>query len=160
MVRRCALAVLSLCAGLALSAAAEGPASKDLKAMQGDWLVVENKVDGLDFPKDLLKKTKVIFKGDKMTQKPEIVNACGKFILGSADGFTVSVKLDESKKPKLLDVIVEADGKKAVAKGIYELRGDDLKICFNPGGAPKEFTSKAGSGNILLVLKREKKKGK
>jgi uncharacterized protein (TIGR03067 family) len=159
MVWRCALA-LSLCVGLLPSVAAEKPTGKDLKAMQGDWSAVENKVDGLDFPKELLKKTKVIFKGDKMTQKPEIVNECGKFKLGSADGFTVTVKLDEAKKPKALDVIVEAGGKKAVARGIYELRGDDLKICFNPAGAPKDFTSKAGSGNILLVLKREKKKGK
>jgi hypothetical protein len=44
--------------------------------------------------------------------------------------------------------------------GIYELKGDDLKICFVHGGGgerPTDFASKEGTAQSLIVLKREKK---
>ena len=43
--------------------------------------------------------------------------------------------------------------------GIYELKDDELKICFAKGGGerPTEFLSKAGTEQSLVVLKREKK---
>jgi len=42
-------------------------------------------------------------------------------------------------------------------KGIYLLEGDRLKICFGKAdGRPKELTAKAGSGQGVYTLKREK----
>jgi uncharacterized protein (TIGR03067 family) len=45
-----------------------------------------------------------------------------------------------------------------ISLGIYEIAGDDYKVCFAPPGKdrPKEFSSKPGSGYILQVWKRAK----
>ena len=43
--------------------------------------------------------------------------------------------------------------------GIYEVKGDELKVCHGDPGAdrPKEIASKEGSGLSLITLKRVKK---
>ena len=42
--------------------------------------------------------------------------------------------------------------------GIYELKGDDLKMCVGmDGDRPKEFATQAGINTMLFVLKRDKK---
>jgi uncharacterized protein (TIGR03067 family) len=68
-----------------------------------------------------------------------------------------SYKVDETKKPKTLDVTMEG-GEKII--GIYELLGDKVKFCMtlDEKGTqrPKEFASTAGSGYKLVVLKRAK----
>jgi uncharacterized protein (TIGR03067 family) len=143
---------------LASAAAAAGPAKKDLKPLQGRWEIEANVVDGRAFPKGLLKKARVIIKGDKMTQKPELVNEDGEFKVGDPAGFTVTIEVNAAKTPRHLDVVVAAGKEKVRARGgIYALKKDTLKICFNPKARPRDFMSKAGSGNILLVLQREKK---
>jgi uncharacterized protein (TIGR03067 family) len=47
----------------------------------------------------------------------------------------------------------------AKIEGIYELKGDDLKICARVlgDGRPAEFASPDGQSVAYLVLKREKK---
>jgi uncharacterized protein (TIGR03067 family) len=138
---------------------AEEPVPKDLKPLQGTWEILADVVDGLEFPKDLLAKSRVIFAGDQMTQKPELEVENGTFKLGKADGFTVSVAVDATRDPKHFDIIVAQAGQKVRAPGIFLLEKEVLKICVNPQARPKEFTSKAGSGNILLLLRRARKEG-
>ena len=43
-------------------------------------------------------------------------------------------------------------------KGIYVLTGDTYKVCFGAPGKtrPTEFSTKAGGGQRLLVMKRAK----
>ena len=43
-------------------------------------------------------------------------------------------------------------------KGIYQLRGNELKICWSSCGRrrPKDFTAAKGSGDFLVVLRRLK----
>jgi uncharacterized protein (TIGR03067 family) len=70
-------------------------------------------------------------------------------------------KLDPTKTPKQIDA-VRTKGPNAGQKmlGIYELTDDTFKVCFAPPGKterPTEFKSAAGSGQRLMVLKREKK---
>jgi uncharacterized protein (TIGR03067 family) len=45
--------------------------------------------------------------------------------------------------------------------GVYELKGDTLKVCFDPegDGRPKGFAPKAGSGLTVAVYKRVKPAG-
>jgi uncharacterized protein (TIGR03067 family) len=142
---------------LPTSALAARPPKNDLRPLQGTWKIKANVVDGTAFPKGLLAKARVIIKGDQMTQKPELVIENGTFKLGDPAGFTVTLEVGASKSPKHLDVVVVAGKEKVRARGAYLLEKDTLKICFNPKARPKDFTSKAGSGNILLVLEREKK---
>ena len=137
-------------------------AKKALPELQGTWLIESAVYDGNECPKELVKKSKVTFAGDKCTEKPSLVLKDGKFQLG--DGYTVPVQVDNSKTPKWIDFIVEFDGKKTASQGIYELKGDELKICYRGSAGdgsepnrPTKFTSKAGAGLYLLVLKREGK---
>ena len=65
--------------------------------------------------------------------------------------------MDAGKTPKTMDT-------KSVRPGlfnapwIYELKGDDLKICVGVSkGRPKALTSTREDNQILLVLKRVKK---
>jgi uncharacterized protein (TIGR03067 family) len=71
----------------------------------------------------------------------------------------IRVKLDPSASPKLVDISVAGGTQKgAVIKGIYQLKGDELKVCARVfgNGRPTEFASPAGSSIVLLVLKRQK----
>ena len=71
-------------------------------------------------------------------------------------------KLDASKHPKWIDVTEIRDGEaRDPARGIYELKGDTLKICFpdfhRRGSRSTAFESKPDSVNdVLLIGKREK----
>jgi uncharacterized protein (TIGR03067 family) len=64
-------------------------------------------------------------------------------------------RLDPAQSPKEIDLVNRAG---SVTYAIYALEGDTLRICMAPAGAarPKEFASKARSGNTLFVLKRDK----
>jgi len=73
----------------------------------------------------------------------------------------VTYKLDPSKKPKAID-ITNLDGKdgKDTTLGIYELDDDNLKLCWSekdPEHRPTKFASDEGSGQTMVVFKREKK---
>ena len=47
--------------------------------------------------------------------------------------------------------------KGATQKGLFVFEKDSLRICFGQEGKrPKELTAKAGSGQAMYVLKREK----
>lgn len=68
--------------------------------------------------------------------------------------------VDPSKSPKTIDVtITEGDNKDKTMKGIYEIDGDNYKVCYAPFGKdrPKEFSSKGEEGLVLSVWKRDKK---
>lgn len=72
-------------------------------------------------------------------------------------------KLNEKARPRQIDVKQlrpdekERDGVRLI--GIYELKGDELRICITSAERPRprEFTSKKGSGHNLFVLQRIKK---
>jgi uncharacterized protein (TIGR03067 family) len=96
---------------------------------------------------------KLIFDGKKFTIKQ------GDNVMASGT-FTV----DASKKPRHIDMKIEGgDDEKLQGKtslGIYELDGDDLKWASNEPGAegrPTDFTTKEGSKQMVVTLKRDKK---
>jgi uncharacterized protein (TIGR03067 family) len=124
-----------------LLAAGDAPKG-DQKTIQGTWKVVMIEDGGrkrdVGDKKVSFGKTKITFKDGERT-------------LG--DG---TFELDPTKKPKWIDVTQR--GNKML--GIYELEGDNLKVCYNevPGGERStEFVSKNGTPNdVLIILKREK----
>jgi uncharacterized protein (TIGR03067 family) len=67
---------------------------------------------------------------------------------------TMTYKIDQSKSPKHIDL----DWDSLVQPGIYELKGDDLKVCFDQTGKtrPTAFKTESGDKVLLLVLKRKK----
>jgi uncharacterized protein (TIGR03067 family) len=59
-------------------------------------------------------------------------------------------ELDPAKSPKAIDLITTD-----ALPGIYELRGDDLKLCFRIGkGRPTEFKTRPGDDTEMFTLKR------
>ncbi len=72
----------------------------------------------------------------------------------------LQIKLDPGAKPKAMDRA--RDFTKAVeVVAIYELSGDQLKICIDTSGKrirPTDFLTKSGSDKRLLVLRRPKEK--
>jgi uncharacterized protein (TIGR03067 family) len=120
-------------------------AEKDLKKLVGTWQTVSHTADGKETPADMNKGSTVI------------IDASGKW-QALKDGTVVlkgTVKLDPSKSPKAADWSV--DDTDIVAKGIYEVDGDNWKHCFSLTERPKAFESKDGSGATNVVLKRIKK---
>ena len=136
--------VMLVAAGLA-SGAPQDKGKKAADKFDGTWKVVSVERDGQAV--DDAKDDTVTFTGDKIAIKSKNGDHAGTF------------KLDPAQKPKTIDM-TPSDGpqKGQVHAGIYSLDGDTLKICFTEPGKdrPKELTAKAGSGQMLVVLKRAK----
>ncbi len=130
-----------------LLAGGEEAVQKDRKLMAGTWRVVAHEKDGKKIPDDQSTKTKAIIDPEgKLSVQVE-----GKSVSQA------SLKLDPTKKPKQADLAFsEGELKGKTLLGIYDLDGDNLKLCYSPGkDRPTEFASKPGSGQVLFLLKRE-----
>ena len=145
-------AVLALTAGLSLAAGDGNKKALDMEyaKLEGTWHVLSLEVDGMKIPKETIKESKLIIKGKEFTMKEKVATYKGTF------------SIDPSKKPKTIDVkFREGPEKGNTSLGIYELDGDDLKLCLSvtTKERPTEFTAKPKSGHGFEVLKREKPKG-
>jgi uncharacterized protein (TIGR03067 family) len=130
-------------------------AAKDQDQLQGTWQVVEFVQDGFTTPAEAAQEIKMTFKGDRMS----LVGPEGKggISIGKRE---FSYKLDPAQKPKILEVSpLDGPFKGKMAPAIYELNGDELKICMPNADVktpPAELKSTKGSKVGLFVLKRVK----
>jgi uncharacterized protein (TIGR03067 family) len=137
--------------GLALAAAvgAQDAAKDDLKRMEGTWRMVRAEAEGKPVPEADLKAMTLVITGNRYT-----------VLQGDKAIEKGTHKVDPAKKPKTIDVHIEEGSDKGKDQfGIYELDADTLKVCFGGVGEPrpKEFGSKAGTKQELVVLQRQKK---
>jgi uncharacterized protein (TIGR03067 family) len=117
------------------------PGKGEEAALRGAWTAVSGESGGRAVPAEAVKGYRLTFVDGKVT-----VQFAGQSKQGT-------FKLDPAAKPKTIDL--DLDGGAAV--GIYSLDGDALKLCFTEGGKearPSEFSTKEGSGRVLLTLKR------
>ena len=143
-------AAASACLGMARPQAGK----TDQEALQGVWRVVSGEMGGKPLPDEEIKKweAQLTIKGNMLTWKTTMEEDTGTFAIDSA------------KKPKHLDITAKMlnDGK--VVKGIYELKGDELKICMPlapekgqkavfENKRPEGFETK-GKPEMMLKLKR------
>lgn len=140
-------------AGAFLVAASDGrggDAKKDLQQMDGSWAVTIHEKDGVKTPDEVNQKLKM-----------RLVVKDGKYVVFSDDKEVTrgSIKLNAAKKPREIDATDEGSSKGTVLKGIYELSGDEMKVCFGAPGEerPKEFKTSEKSQSVLLGYKRAKK---
>lgn len=143
--------VALLLQGMALAMPARGEPAADkgkeeTKKLQGTWkvLAIERDEEKSDKSGDDIK---LIFTANNLTAKTPNGDHKGTF------------KIDAAATPKTIDVMLTdgPDADKSVV-GIYELKGNDLKICFAKPGEqdrPKEYVTKNGTGIMVLTLKRE-----
>jgi uncharacterized protein (TIGR03067 family) len=132
-----------------------GSNDKEEKGIQGRWVAEKVVVSGADAGEN--ETTTLVINGDFVSWT--YVKRMGNTAKSSTDNYTY--KLDPSKKPAEIDLCpTEGTLKDKVFPSIYEVDGDTLKVCRTQPGQkrPKEFASKEGSDDVLLVLKRAKSK--
>jgi len=118
---------------------------KELEQLKGNWAATSYVKDGKPAPEQDLKMIKLSIAGDRVT-----------FTKGK-DVRKSTYKLDPTQKPKALDIVmIEGPDKGKTLLGIYEVTGDDLRICLAilDKPRPKEFAAKPET--ILETWKREK----
>jgi len=140
----------ALAAGLLLAAnSPKDDAKNDVKKFAGTWTVASIERNGDKVDAEALKDAKIIFKGDQFTLR------------GAEGEMKGTITLDPSKKPPTITAKgTSSSGEEFTAYGIYELKGDTLKICYSTEGEdqrPKEFKTTAESSSTLAVYKRSKK---
>jgi uncharacterized protein (TIGR03067 family) len=140
--------------GLLLCAAtvvAGGDGKKALEQWQGNWQIEELTVNGKLAPKDKIENTRVVIEGNKMMLKAPNGEVARAF----------EIKLDPGKEPHVITTkALQGDFKDKMQTGIYDLKGDTLRICISnrpEGEQPTEFSSKEGSNHVLLLLKKASK---
>ena len=137
---------LVLLAILFIGAGDSPDTKKELAKLAGTWSVTELTYNGKDHSS---LKFNFVFKGDEA-----VVEGNDKIKLEYA---RIKVKLDTTTMPKIMDFSVTGGSQKdAAMEGIYELKGDTLRICAKVFGKdrPNEFASGDGSSVVLIVLKR------
>jgi uncharacterized protein (TIGR03067 family) len=131
---------------LAAAPAGGQPAGREDEVLRGTWVVVSSHLNEREVGGE--KGAKVVIGGGKLT-----------FKFGDKGGehrFEVTA-LDPARDPKEI-TLKSAEEKGAVLRGIYQLKGDELKLCVaHDADRPKEFAAPKGPGTIrLYVLRREK----
>jgi uncharacterized protein (TIGR03067 family) len=141
------LFVLSV--GLLIAANSSGgdAAKGELKKLEGTWGMVSGEAKGEKLPESTVKSAKLTIVGDKHTVK-----------IGE-DTIIGTHKLDPTKKPKSIDAMdTEGPFKGKTTFGIYKVENGVFTVCFAPPGKdrPTEFTTKAGTGELLHEWKLKK----
>lgn len=132
---------------LALAPSACGFADADSQDMEGTWKPLSAELAGKPWPKEITDSIKLIVKGDQYTVQ-----------IGEASD-EGTVKRDPGKSPKTMDIT----GTKGPNEGktflvIYELKGDELKVCYDLSGKsrPTEFATKPDTQLFLVTYRRVK----
>jgi RNA polymerase sigma factor (sigma-70 family) len=137
-------------------------AKKDVDPLQGTWNIDSMEWGGKGLPKDLMTGYKFVFDGDKLTWEGAIgiMSRAGKVsVIGDAV-YKGEFKIDPAQDPKQIDITLQINKKDRTLLGIYEIKGDTLKVCYfasNNGRRPTEFASKEGVNIGYIVLTRAKK---
>ena len=121
------------------------PKQSDAERLQGTWSVAALEVDGQKMAGGMLNGARVVVKQDRFQS------------LGMGETYEGLLTLDESARPKTFDLkFTKGPEKGNTNRGIYELDGDQWKLCLATRGdaRPKTFAAKAGTGHALEVLKR------
>ena len=119
----------------------------DAGKMVGTWTYVSGEKNGARVDPESLKGGTVKITKETITlESPQ-----GKFV--------IKYTLDTKTRPVSLamEMTESPFGAGAMSKGIIEVKGDELKLCYaTEGDAPKKFETKEGSNLHLFVLKRSK----
>jgi uncharacterized protein (TIGR03067 family) len=132
--------------------------SSDLDKLQGYWKPLQCDHEGkAQMPADLMKQVTVVFDKNEyhLYFKDSQLDKNGKPIIFRLA--LANVTLDPATKTLLFEF---ADGplKGKKCHGIYEVAGNQLKMCYGSADKPKpsKFESPAGSGYFLETWVRQK----
>ena len=115
----------------------------DLDKLQGTWNLMSLEMGGREMP--VPGGACIAVEGSRFQS------------LGMGEVYEGTVELNPRKKPKHIDMQFTAGPEKGNRSlGIYELHGNDWKLCLTVSGAtrPTEFATSEGSGHALETLRR------
>lgn len=137
------------------------PGAKELEFLQGTWNIDTMEWGGKSLPKDLMNGYKFVFAGNKLTWDAAIGMQSRGGKVSALDGkFSGDFKIDPGREPKEIDITLQLPKGDRALLGIYEIKGDTLKVCYhasNMGRRPAEFATKEGVNIGYVVLTRAKK---
>ena len=127
----------------------EKKAAFDATKLEGKWKLTDGKKNGAGVGDDS-KKSVFVFSKDTI-----------KIMAGDNALFTIKYTVDAKASPVTIDMeISEGEGGKGMkAKGILELKDDELKLCYDPmgGDRPAKFD---GDKAYFFTFKKEKEEKK
>src|SRR5262249_39057488 len=120
-----------------------GP-KQELKLLQGTWRVVAVQIDGKSQPAEKSPK-EIVIAGNKL----------------SGIGPEMTTTLDPTKKPKWVDLTFKKEDKDYAVRAIYEIVGDNLKLCIPLAPVGKMFENKRPDsfdtvGKAVALFKAER----
>ncbi len=133
--------IVALCCSLLLGNLEAADRPSDLEAIAGKWQPTEADLGGNKIEQMLLDSARVTYEGDKYTIE----------INNKTERGTIS--LDPKKDPKAMDIFpTEGDNNGKTLLAVYEVKGDELKICYSltPTVRPENFEP---ASNTLLLVK-------
>jgi uncharacterized protein (TIGR03067 family) len=122
-------------------------AAAELKKLTGTWQLVNGELAGNKFPEEAAKSTKLVIADSTY------VVTVGE---GKDEG---TVRVMPAESPKAMDISgTNGPNKGRTFLAIYELDGDNLKVCYDLAGKkrPTEFKTQAGGKLFLAIYKRQK----
>jgi uncharacterized protein (TIGR03067 family) len=129
---------------------------KELKQLEGTWEMVSVVGDGKQ--QDFGRPIRITIQGNSFTAE-RIGTPSGTSLIGKGP-----LKVDPTQKLKTIDFIMtEGPGKGTRALMLYELQGDELRLCETKADEtrkdlprPTEFSAGPGSGRAISTLRRVK----
>ena len=134
--------------GVAWAGAGDDAAKKDLKALQGAWVIAALEVNGMEVAADKLEGTVLTIKDDRyiVKIKDKVIN-------------TAVIELNPKKDPKELNMTPqEGAAKDKLHKAIYKIEGDTFKMArgLNPEqDRPDQFATWPGTNVFVISWKRK-----
>jgi RNA polymerase sigma factor (sigma-70 family) len=136
-------------------------AKKDLDLLQGTWNIDEMGWGDKNLPKELMTGYKFVFAGNKLTWDGAIgMNSKMGKITALDDAYPCDFKIDPSQEPKQIDITLHLKQGDRTVLGIYEMKGDTLKVFYfssATGKRPIEFATKDNPKIGFILLTRAKK---
>jgi uncharacterized protein (TIGR03067 family) len=112
---------------------------KDMQMLQGAWVATLVQKNDVKLRKNGAGMCGIIFQGERAI-----------LCYGADEGRELRFSINPEVSPKTIDLF--ADEPESTLHGIYEINGDNLKICFSHPRRPTVLTS--GNDAELYVLRR------
>jgi len=141
-----AVGLVSVAGVLGQETPKKGDAVKEeLKRLEGTWRAVAVEVGGKETDDEIGPNNLLVFSGTKLSS-----------VIGvNKRTIECTYTIDPTKNPKWIDQTRTSD--KVAWHGIYELKGDMLKVFLGPSGKrPTEFKTKEGTQQVIHTLERVK----
>lgn len=118
--------------------------------LQGVWAATAGEVRGKPASPEEVKGTRFTFKGNKLLVRSPT--------LGDRE-LEGTFETDRRESPRQVDIdLVPLDG---TWHGIYQVKGDELRVCYRIGGKPEDrptsFATTETEPLVLIVFKRQKR---